>query len=779
MKVRVGAYAWLPKSELSPAQVASLKSELTIVPRTMVQDEDVEPLRLYAETPDELGLPREFFFRHRRSAHEVVPDWTEGRRDLFTPMGKFRGTLRAEQEQAFHAVTARLSDESRGLGGIVRASPGWGKCLAPDTPVLLHDGRTVRADEVSVGDSLLGPDSRPRSVLSIARGRSRMYRITAKSGDSWVCNADHILTLVHSVTDEVVDIAIEDYLALPASRKHHLKQFTPSGGVDFSSSEDLPIDPYFLGVWFGDGTKALNGVSISKPDPEIYQLCCEIAKEYGLKVRTDYHSSGCPTYHLALKVRGGNTSNRLLTELRDLVGASVAIPLSYKTSSREDRKAFLAGFLDADGHNNSGCLRIIQKRRDYAEDIAFIARSLGIRATVKCKKVGGVSYWRVNMAGDFSQLPMRIARKCPGQRKQRKVATRQGFSIELLPEGPYAGFTLTGDGRFLLGDFTVTHNTVYGISLLSHYNMPTLVLVHRGFLMDQWMERIESFLPDAKVGRVQQNECSYEGASVVLGMVHSVVSGGYPQEFYDWPGLVIVDENHRMGARTWCPAPGLFRAKYRIGITATPRRKDGAENAFYYHIGPILFSAKEQRMRPKIRRVWTKFKLFQTDKFNPKLAPRSLLLRFLLGSKVRNRTIALQLVEAVKAGRKCLVVSEQLKHLATLEEMFLKEWPLDLGFTPGIGYYVGGRTKTQLHEASQAQVIFATSQYSAEGLDIPSLDTLFLTSPLSDVEQVVGRILRPSEGKKDPIVVDFRDDEVKQFQRQGEKRDAYYDKVTA
>jgi superfamily II DNA or RNA helicase len=319
--------------------------------------------------------------------------------------------------------------------------------------------------------------------------------------------------------------------------------------------------------------------------------------------------------------------------------------------------------------------------------------------------------------------------------------------------------------------------TVAGLMLAQHFNLPTLVLVHRGFLMKQWAERAAQFVPDAVVGIAQGPQCQYEGSSIVIGMIQSIVLGKYPREFYEWPGLIITDECHRVGAYTWSPAQGMFRARYRVGLTATPRRKDGMENAFYYHIGRLMFAAKEQRLVPKIRRVWSDFKLFKTERFNPNLAPRTLIIRFLLHSKVRNRTIVLQLIQAVQAGRKCLVVSEQLDHLDRLKELLLEEWPMETP-EPTISHYVGGMNDASREVAAEAQVIFTTSHYSSEGLDIPALDTLFLTAPLSDVEQVVGRILRPHPDKKDPIVVDFRDDKVKQFKRQGEKRDAYYDQVT-
>lgn len=320
--------------------------------------------------------------------------------------------------------------------------------------------------------------------------------------------------------------------------------------------------------------------------------------------------------------------------------------------------------------------------------------------------------------------------------------------------------------------------TVAALALAARLNVPTLVVVHKEFLMDQWRERIAKFLPAAKVGRVQQEECDFLGKTVVMGMVHSL--GGeqpYPEALWDWPGLIIVDECHRIGARTWAPVPPRFRAKYRIGFTATPRRKDGADDVFWQHIGPIIFAGKEERLKPMVKRVWTKFKLVKTDRFNPQLAPKALVVRFLVKSRHRNDLIIDQLISALEAGRKVLILSERLQHLADLENQLRKMWPAMVGEV-SIGQYVGGRTKEQLARAAKAKAIFATVQYAAEGLDIPELDTLFLTTPMSDVEQAVGRIQRPAVGKKDPIVVDFRDDSIPMFEAMGRKRDMFYKRVT-
>ena len=321
--------------------------------------------------------------------------------------------------------------------------------------------------------------------------------------------------------------------------------------------------------------------------------------------------------------------------------------------------------------------------------------------------------------------------------------------------------------------------TTFACALIEKLQIPTLVVVHKEFLMSQWIERINEYLPGAQIGIAQQKRCEYKGKHVVVGMVHSLAKGEYPKEFYDWPGLIIVDEAHRIGARTWAPVPALFPAKYRLGLSATPRRKDGADNVFHYHLGPVLFVAKEQRMRPVIKRVYSKFRLVKTPNFNPNLAPESLILRFLCANDQRNRRIVELMVEAVKAGRKLLILSKRVNHLNRLEAAFHKEWKeAGHGSAVSSGYYIGGMTEEARYESSLCRVIFATAQFAAEGLDIPALDTLFLVTPMGDVEQAVGRILRPYEGKKPPIVLDIRDDLVGLFEAYAQNREKLYARIT-
>lgn len=158
--------------------------------------------------------------------------------------------------------------------------------------------------------------------------------------------------------------------------------------------------------------------------------------------------------------------------------------------------------------------------------------------------------------------------------------------------------------------------------------------------------------------------------------------------------------------------------------TATPRRKDGADNVFWYQIGPILYNCTEQRMKPQVRRVYTDFRVIKTVRFNPALAPRTLLVRFLVASLPRNRAIAEQLMLAVKAGRKILVLSERLKHLDLIMQETIKCCTENDMPAPTFGKYVGGRKKVQLAEAAKAQVILATFQYACVDVSAEVVDPI-------------------------------------------------------
>lgn len=473
------------------------------------------------------------------------------------------------------SVEACHSEYAAGARSVLLVAPtGFGKCLGIGTPVLRYDGVIVPVEDVRAGDLLMGPDSEPRRVLGTTRGRSELFRVTPARGTPWVCNDVHVLTLVNTETSEVIDVDLPTYLRSSKTFKHLHKQFAPANGVEFPAGEALPIDPYFLGVWFGDGTKSLTGVQVSKPDEEILAICEDMAARYGLTVGTYLSKTNahpCPT-HIIRAVPG--QKNPLLTALRAIVGDGSKLPHAYLTASREDRAAFLAGFLDTDGYQHNSCYEIVQKVRSWAEGISFVARSLGLRANVREKIVNGASYWRVSISGDASWLPLRIARKRSKPRRQKKTATRTGITVESIGEGEYAGFELSGDGRFLLGDFAVTHNTAVASDLIGRSvaaGHRVLFVAHRVEILRDTVRRLRAL--GLRVGIIVAGFDADPDAPVQVASVQTIDARGLGAFK---PDFVVTDEAHRATAATYRALYEQCAPQWHLGLTATPMRADGA-----------------------------------------------------------------------------------------------------------------------------------------------------------------------------------------------------------
>jgi len=233
------------------------------------------------------------------------------------------------------------------------------------------------------------------------------------------------------------------------------------------------------------------------------------------------------------------------------------------------------------------------------------------------------------------------------------------------------------------------------LELIKRVNRTTVVVVHKEFLLTQWVKRIARFLPNARVGICQGPKCDFEDKDIVIAMAQSLARedadapARYPEAFYRHFGLFIVDEVHRVGAPTWSPIPQLFPAKYRLGLSATPRRRDGADKVFWWHLGQIAFAAKTETPKPHVRIV-------NLSTRGPAImhqngAPRGLVMKLLYQDPDRNRSIVDELIGAMRspAQRKVLVLSHFLDHLRELEKMFRER--LIKEDIPGIttSFYVG------------------------------------------------------------------------------------------
>lgn len=378
----------------------------------------------------------------------------------------------------------------------------WGPpgCHANGTLVRMYDGTAKKVEDVRVGDELMGPDSRPRKVLELKRGRDEMYRIVPTKGESFVVNAHHLLHLeleggslfrrksrskvrpgVYYTRTKyrpaTIDVSVAEYLNFSKTRRELYKlRYT---GVEYTDShQELPIDPYFLGLWLGDGSK--HYPHITNEDPAVVKFVHEYAEQRGLQVRVDQPGgeSDCPTYALVAPDRPlpGRSYNCLQNDLRSLdLLFNKHIPSCYLRSSRDVRLRLLAGLLDTDGHNDArqysdkgykGSFEITQKSQRLAEDIVSLARSLGFLATIRpvrktIKKLGFEgAYHRVIIGGDLSCVPLRIGHKQAVPGRPNKINLRTGIKeITSLGDGDYYGFSLSGDQLYLTADYLIHHNS--------------------------------------------------------------------------------------------------------------------------------------------------------------------------------------------------------------------------------------------------------------------------------------------------------------------------------
>jgi hypothetical protein len=309
----------------------------------------------------------------------------------------------------------------------------------------------------------MGPDSKPRKVLSITSGWGDMYDIFPVKGDAYRVNAPHILALqltpdARGKSSTKLEISVEEYLAKSKTFKHRAKGYRV--GINFASQK-VPVDPYFLGLWLGDGTS--KWAEITNVDKTIIDEVYAVAKLAELSVSTyNYGRKGEATRY---RVVSESRHNTILKGLKTLeVLENKHIPLPYKANDRKSRLKLLAGYLDADGSLSNGCFDYVSVSEKLAMDVAFVARSLGFACYVKpCRKscqTGVIgTYYRGCISGETSSIPVRLIRKTAASRKQKKNVLRTGIRVSAAGKGYYSGFEIDGDGLFLLGDFTVTHNT--------------------------------------------------------------------------------------------------------------------------------------------------------------------------------------------------------------------------------------------------------------------------------------------------------------------------------
>jgi superfamily II DNA or RNA helicase len=312
--------------------------------------------------------------------------------------------------------------------------------------------------------------------------------------------------------------------------------------------------------------------------------------------------------------------------------------------------------------------------------------------------------------------------------------------------------------------------TVLGIYAACALGRKTLIIAHKDFLLNQWRERIEEFAPGTRIGLIKGKKCDIEGADIVLASIQCMSMKDYEENMLRDFGTLIIDEVHRSGTEVFSRALMCCTPQYSIGLSATVERKDAMEHAFKWFIGDIVYSHKEHADNVTvIKSVFNSEEKPYSDviEISTGTPNMSRMINNITACEERNKWICdLMLGIPDLKERKILVLSDRRAHLRELSNL-LGLRGLECGF------YMGGMKQEELEESSKKKVVLATFSFASEGFDLPSLNTLFLVSPKSSVEQSVGRILRDRSTKVYPIIYDICD-HFSLFYALGKKRGKFY-----
>ena len=315
--------------------------------------------------------------------------------------------------------------------------------------------------------------------------------------------------------------------------------------------------------------------------------------------------------------------------------------------------------------------------------------------------------------------------------------------------------------------------TVMALKIICNIQKKTLILVHKEFLMNQWIERIEEFVPNARVGKIQAQICDVEDKDIVIGMIQTMYTKTYEQSIYDQFGLTVIDEVHRIGSEEFSKTLLKTITPYMLGISATVERKDKLTKLLYMFIGPKIYSEKREGEDEVTVRVIDYHSL--DDDFNTVdvdfrgQTKYSTMIRKLCEYGPRSDfvvRIIRDLIDENPEGQIMILAHNK----SLLKYIYEKVTHMEIA---SAGYYIGGMKQKDLQETETKQIVIATYAMAAEALDIKTLSRLIMATPKSDITQSVGRILRMKHDN--PIIVDICDSH-DCFQNQWFQRRRFYKK---
>ena len=320
--------------------------------------------------------------------------------------------------------------------------------------------------------------------------------------------------------------------------------------------------------------------------------------------------------------------------------------------------------------------------------------------------------------------------------------------------------------------------TIIGLELIARKKQPALILVHRKQLFDQWVDRIQSFLgiPKNKIGQIG-NKKNKIGEEITIAMIQSLTRKKSLNYLSDKFGMIIVDECHHIPAKSFRKVISQLNSYYLYGLTATPKRKNNDEKLIYVYIGNILYEMTQQEQL-LAQNIEVEINVKETNLFAPfdyKTDKFELISQILIHDTHRNSLIIDDIEQNISRFRSILILTERKTHIDILN-LYLKDRYETITIS-GDDSERSRKSKLEQIRQGHFKIVISTGQFFGEGVDIDSLECLFIVYPFafeSKLIQYIGRIQRSG---KPPVIFDYRDSRIDFFEKMFKQRNRYYNKL--
>lgn len=847
----------VPKSLVNNNILKKIKKDLILKPKTNSYNENKNiQIKLYSEDKISYILPRNYGMM---LAKEYKWNYKMYFPKISTIDNKitFTGELRDYQIKLKNKTTKKLLSNG---GGIIVMSCGLGKCHGINTPIMMYNSDKKMVQDIKVGDVLMGDDSKPRKVESISSGIQNIYCVTNESSNTtYTVNEAHILTLYEITKNNIIDMTLQQYLKLSDNDK---KRYTGIKTSVINNYTKLDINPYIYGILYAR--------SISDTNIKLFEIYNK------LSINTNTCFNTVENHILALtEYKTTNIISDYIQQQDDIYnfneyGDSNNIIKHVINNSVKVRVLFLAGIIDFLGKYdkvmNTFTLKVTNNIINYLLD--------SLCFTYLYNKNNEISFV---MSSENYEIPSIYSCMYDNDMEYKKYNSKiiNRYPIKISKKGVenYFGFTLDNktNSRYLLGDGTITHNTVSGIDIIADFFNnkhigKAIVIVNSINLLEQWIERFAQY-SNLVVRNI--NDTKITNSNIDIAMIKSVANGKYGNNLADTYDFALYDEVHHLAAEYFSKALKICNVKYMLGLTATPDRTDGLSNIFYYYIGSRI--CRITRIFNDVEVYYYKYEsnnpLFKhvhlyggkvLDKFGNKKLDDKKMLQNLVSIQDRYifiSNLVFNRIKTCKNAKILILVSrknmipifiEYIQKLlcdkaknyeniiSKLEQLYIElndyknmeikytniitdlynekttsnmditeisiSFYLDklkfitrqiAHFSLQINYYKsiyeslfilknikirefsGSVKKQDRITAQHADIIVGTTHIAEEALDIKGLNTLFIATPKSKIEQAVGRILRSVEYDVMPRIYDISD-QLDIFRHQGYKRIKYY-----